>query len=147
MNESTITIDEVMTVSREVADAISGLLPQLTSQDAGFNLQSLEEIVASPASRLLVARLPDGRIAGMLSVAIYPVPTGRHAIIEDVVVDESARGYGIGAALVRAGIELAEQAGAAHLDLTSSPSREAANRLYLRLGFEQRATNVYRYRI
>jgi ribosomal protein S18 acetylase RimI-like enzyme len=80
-----------------------------------------------------------------LTLALFTIPTGTRAIIEDVVVDGAARGQGVGEALVRAAIDVAAAAGARTVDLTSRPEREDANRLYLRLGFERRATNVYRY--
>ena len=101
-------------------------------------------MVTSPASVLLVARDPSGTIVGSLTLALFRVPTGLRAWIEDVVVDESARGGGVGEALVMDAVHRAEQAGARSVDLTSRPSRESANRLYRRLGFEERTTNVYR---
>jgi ribosomal protein S18 acetylase RimI-like enzyme len=94
----------------------------------------------------LVARLashPDV-IVGAITVLVYRIPTGLHAVIEDVVVDESARGHGVGGALVQAAVELARGRGARHVNLTSRASRQAANRLYQRAGFEIRETNVYR---
>lgn len=100
--------------------------------------------MASEASTLFVARV-DGRIAGSLTLAMFRIPTGVRAWIEDVVVDESARGHGVGEALNRAALDHARANGAITVDLTSRPSREAANRLYKRMGFEQRDTNVYRY--
>jgi len=93
---------------------------------------------------LLVARL-DGRIVGSLTLALFRIPTGMRAWIEDVVVDEAARGHGVGDALNRAALEIAAERGARTVDLTSRPSREAANRLYRRLGFQPRETNVYRF--
>ena len=100
-------------------------------------------MVASESSVLFVARDAHGTIVGSLTLALFRVPTGMRAWIEDVVVDESARGAGAGAALVTAALERAGAAGARTVDLTSRPSREAANRLYRRLGFEPRTTNVY----
>ena len=82
---------------------------------------------------------------GMLTLAVFQTPTGVRAWIEDVVVDDAARGAGVASALVEAALDLADERGARTVDLTSRPSREAANRLYLRLGFELRETNVYRY--
>ena len=102
----------------------------------------------SGASVLLVAEDPtvDGQAAilGSMTLVVFRIPTGLRAWIEDVVVDASARGRGVGEALNRAAILRARAAGATTVDLTSRPSREAANRLYRRLGFEQRTTNVYR---
>ena len=101
--------------------------------------------MASEASVLLVARNRSGRIVGTLTLALFRVPTGLLSWIEDVVVDEAARGSGAGEALVLAALDRARSAGAKSVDLTSRPSRQAANRLYLRIGFEPRSTNVYRY--
>jgi ribosomal protein S18 acetylase RimI-like enzyme len=78
-------------------------------------------------------------------LAWFRIPTGVRAWIEDVVVDEEARGHGVGELLNRAALDLARELGAKTVDLTSRPSREAANRLYQRIGFVARDTNVYRY--
>jgi ribosomal protein S18 acetylase RimI-like enzyme len=105
----------------------------------------LAEIVSSPATVLLVARDERGDIIGSLTLVLFRIPTGVRAWIEDVVVDESVRGQGIGDSLGREALRRAEAAGARTVDLTSRPSREAANRLYQRLGFVQRQTNVWRW--
>lgn len=91
-----------------------------------------------------MARGDDGEIVGTLTLACFHIPTGTRAWIEDVVVDDAARGEGIGAALVEEAVRLARTAGARTIDLTSRPEREAANRLYERTGFARRETNVYR---
>ena len=83
----------------------------------------------------------------MLTLAVFRIPTGIRAWIEDVVVDAEARGRGVGEALTREAVRVAGTHGARTVDLTSRPSREAANRLYQRLGFERRDTNVYRLSI
>jgi ribosomal protein S18 acetylase RimI-like enzyme len=103
-------------------------------------------MVQSPATLVLVARV-DGRIAGSLTLAMFRIPTGLRAWIEDVVVDGDARGNGVGEALNSFAIEEARKRGAVTVDLTSRPSREAANRLYQRLGFVARDTNVYRFTV
>ena len=128
----------------ELVDAMARLVPQLSSSSPTPSVAQLAEIVASPASQLLVARI-DGRIVGSLTLVLFRIPTGLRAWIEDVVVDASARGAGVGEALNRFAPDEARRAGATTVDLTSRPSREAANRLYRRLGFVQRETNVYRY--
>ena len=128
----------------ELVDGVARLVPQLSRSAPPPSAYELEAIVRSPATTLFVARDDDGRIVGCLTLAVFRVPTGVRAWIEDVVVDESARGGGVGAELVRAAVELARSEGARTVDLTSRPEREAANRLYVRLGFEQRTTNVYR---
>ena len=94
---------------------------------------------------MLFAARSGQEIVGLLTLAIFRIPTGVRAWIEDVVVDNQARGKGVGDALNRAALAEAERRGAKTVDLTSRPSREAANRLYQRLGFKQRDTNVYRY--
>jgi ribosomal protein S18 acetylase RimI-like enzyme len=87
----------------------------------------------------------DGVIVGSLTLVIFHIPTGIRAWIEDVVVDVDARGKGVGEALNKFALAEAKRQGATTVDLTSRPSREAANRLYQRLGFKARETNVYRY--
>jgi ribosomal protein S18 acetylase RimI-like enzyme len=143
---SDISVEVARSVDDELADAVTRLVPLLSSSAAVPSRQELNEIVSSPASALLVAR-DAGRIAGMLTLAVFRIPTGVRAWIEDVVVDGNARGRGIGEALTREAIRLAAARGARTVELTSRASREAANRLYRRLGFEPRETNVYRYTI
>ncbi|MCY4516048.1 MAG: GNAT family N-acetyltransferase [Acidimicrobiaceae bacterium] len=131
--------------------AFARLHPQLSSSPPP-DAEALGRIVGHPANTVLIARTaPDepsdgapDEIVGAMILVLFPLASGLRAWIEDVVVDESARGRGIGAALNRHAIEIARQAGARTVDLTSRPDREAANRLYARLGFNQRSTNVYR---
>ncbi len=104
----------------------------------------MQALLSSDANTLLVARV-DGEVVGMLTLVMFPLPSGLRARIEDVVVDEAARGHGVGGALTEEALRLAEAAGARTVDLTSRPSRQAANRLYERLGFEARDSRVYRY--
>ncbi len=104
----------------------------------------MASIVGSQATTLLAARM-DGKIVGLLALAMFPIPTGVRAWIEDVIVDKAARGQGIGETLTREALSLAKAAGARTVDLTSRPSREAAGRLYERVGFAARSTRVYRY--
>jgi ribosomal protein S18 acetylase RimI-like enzyme len=145
--EDRVEIVKVSKVTPELVDAFARLIPQLSSSTSAPSADKLAEIVASPAVVLLVARDPDhdGWIAGALTLIACPIPTGVHAYIEDVVVDEAYRRQGIGTALIRAAIERAQAAGARKVDLTSRHTREEANRLYRRLGFVRRETNVYRY--
>ncbi len=137
-------VEEVTEVSGELVEAFARLTPQLSRSASPPGEQELERIVQSDSSRLLVAKV-DGAIVGSLTLAVFPVPTGLRAWIEDVVVDEGVRGQGIGAALNQEALKVARDQGARTVDLTSRPSRKAANRLYQRLGFKQRETNVYRY--
>jgi len=136
---------EVDRVTDELIDAFAHLVPQLSSSSPPPGGSELQEIVDSASSILLVARDRADALVGSLTLALFRVPTGLRAWIEDVVVDESARGAGAGEALVAAALERASAAGARSVDLTSRPTREAANRLYVRMGFELRTTNVYRF--
>lgn len=140
-----VTVEEVGSVTSEVTEAIARLVPQLSSTAPSPTHEEIEQIVGSPATILLVAREASRRIVGSLTLVVFRAPTGPRAWIEDVVVDESLRGGGVGSALVNDALAKARTAGARTVDLTSRPSREAANRLYLRLGFVRRDTNVYRF--
>lgn len=131
-------------VDDELVDAMARLIPQLSRSSPPPDAAALSAIVDGEATSLLIARV-DGHIAGSLTLVVFPIPTGTRAWIEDVVVDDAARGHGVGAALNRRAIDLAAELGARTVDLTSRPSREAANRLYQRLGFVARETNVYRF--
>lgn len=142
-----IAIAPAAVVDDELLEAMRRLLPQLSSSAPVPGAAELREIVDSRCSTLLVARdtADAGRIVGALTVAVFRIPTGVRAWIEDVVVDGGARGRGVGEALSREAIRVAVARGARTIELTSRPSREAANRLYRRIGFEPRETNVYRY--
>jgi ribosomal protein S18 acetylase RimI-like enzyme len=140
-----VVVSEATAVTPGMVEAFARLVPQLSSSSPAPSAAELEAIVSSPASILLMASDSSGAIVGSLTLALFRVPTGVRAWIEDVVVDESARGAGAGEALVVAALARAEVEGAKSVDLTSRPSREGANRLYVRLGFETRQTNVYRY--
>ncbi len=134
-------------VTDELYEAFNRLVPQLSSSSPAPTRQQLEEMVTAPADNVLIARDDDGRIVGTLTLIVFRIPTGVRAWIEDVVVDNAARGKGIGEALTVAALDVARQKGAKTVDLTSRPSREAANRLYQRVGFERRETNLYRYNL
>ena len=142
-----ITISTVDEVSEDLVAAFKKLIPQLSRSNPAPNAETLAKIVHSEASTLLVARDQDDQVMGSMTLAMFRIPTGLRAWIEDVVVDEDARGQGVGRLLNERAIEIAREAGASTVDLTSRPSREAANRLYQRLGFVARETNVYRYEI
>lgn len=142
-----VRVEECTEVSDELVNAMATLVPQLSSSSPPPSREELEEIVRSDASHVLVARDEDwaGSILGAMTLVVFRIPTGVRAWIEDVVVDSDARGRGVGEKLNLAALDLARQRGARTVDLTSRPSREAANRLYKRIGFVQRETNVYRY--
>jgi ribosomal protein S18 acetylase RimI-like enzyme len=142
VDASDITVAEE--VDDELVDAFARLIPQLSRSSPAPSATALDQNVSHQACHLLIARV-EGRIVGSLTLVVFPIPTGLRAWIEDVVVDDDARGHGVGAALNRRAIEIAADLGTKTVDLTSRPSREAANRLYQRLGFHARETNVYRY--
>ena len=135
-------IERATTVDDALVEAFARLQPQLSGSPVA-DRSALEAIVAQPGCRLLVAR-DAGHIVGTLTLTLYRIPTGYLARIDDVIVDDAARGKGIGEALSKYAIEVAREAGAKAVSLTSRPSREAANRLYVRLGFQRIETNVYR---
>ena len=143
-NDGSVTIETVAAVDDELVAAFARLIPQLSRSSPPPGRDELDEIVARADSVLYVARL-DGEIVGSLTLAFYRIPTGLKSWIEDVVVDSSASRRGIGEQLSRAAIHEARARGAKSVDLTSRPDREAANRLYARIGFEPRTTNVYRF--
>ena len=140
-------IVEVTAVTPELVESLSRLIPQLSTSAAIPTADQLERLVAAAAAQLLIARDPDqkDRIVGTLTLVLFRIPTGVRAWIEDVVVDKSARRHGVGELLCRAAIERARSAGARNVDLTSRSARKAANRLYRRLGFSLRQTNLYRF--
>ena len=140
-----MAVTRATTVSDELLAAFARLVPQLSRSASAPTREELEEVVSSPATTILVARDDEGAIIGSLTLVLFRTPTGARAWIEDVVVDEAARGQGAGAALVDEAIRHAAESGVRTVDLTSRPSREAANALYEKIGFRARETNVYRY--
>lgn len=138
---SEVSIDILRSISDEERQQIAALVAQLTTKQV--DPSRFDEVVDSHNTLLLTARR-NGRIVGVLVLALYPTLTGRKAWIEDVVVDNAERGAGIGRALVERAIAEASERGAATLDLTSNPSRQAAHRLYRACGFEERATTPFR---
>jgi len=139
----TVQIESVREATPELQSALARLLPQLNPHLAIPSLDHLAAVVADPAVTLLVARDGD-TIVGTAAVIVYLTPIWLKARIEDVVVDEGSRGRGVGESLVRECVEVARARGAGIVELQSARVREAANRLYPRLGFELRDSNVYR---
>lgn len=142
-----ITVEEAVSLDDELVEAFARLVPQLSRSAPPLARSELEEMIGAPGTHVLVAREGDGPIIGTLTLVVFRIPTGVRAWIEDVVVDAAARGRGVGEALTRRAVEIAAGAGARTVDLTSRPTREAANRLYRRVGFQSRDTNVYRLEI
>lgn len=142
-------IEKVSEVTEEIYEAVKLLVPQLGAHKANPAWEELNALVHSEASTLLIARYPDesGKIAGILTLSVYRVPTGIRSIVEDVIVDENIRRRGIAEALTLRAIDLAREAGANGVALTSNPKREAANKLYQSIGFQKRETNAYFYKL
>ena len=141
---SSVPVEIATQATEELLAACHRLIPQLSSSAKPMTNDELAEIIKSDSTSILVARV-DNQIVGLLTLAVFRIPTAVRAWIEDVVVDSSARGHGVGEALNVAAIAEAKRRGAKTVDLTSRPSREAANRLYQRIGFIARDTNVYRF--
>jgi ribosomal protein S18 acetylase RimI-like enzyme len=141
----TVLVEEATAVTPELVAAFRRLVPQLSKTAPVPGGAELAEMVRSPATILLVARDGDKGIVGTMALVLFRIPTGVRAWIEDVVVDEGSRGRGVAEVLCREALNRASAAGARTVDLTSRPSRQAANRLYGRLGFTLRDTNAYRW--
>ena len=140
------TISIATEVTDELVQAFAQLVPQLSAANPPPTREQLQTIVSSDASTIFIARV-DGNIVGSLTLAVFSIPTATRAWVEDVVVASSARRRGVGAALNAAAIAVARRRGAITVELTSHPARAAANRLYQRMGFVVRDTNVYRFSI
>ncbi|MBU6232848.1 MAG: GNAT family N-acetyltransferase [Acidobacteria bacterium] len=139
-------VEELTSVDHKTVEAIQRLMSQLSTSAPPVTVDVMTSVVSSPVNTVFVARDGDD-IVGTLTLVVFPIPTGVRAWIEDVVVDESARGNGIGDDLIAAAVEKSQRLGARSIDLTSRPAREAAHRLYLKAGFIVRETNVYRFSI
>jgi ribosomal protein S18 acetylase RimI-like enzyme len=137
-----VIVERASEASGELVAAFARLVPQLTTRTAPPSAAEIERVLADPRAVQLVAR-DGGAIVGVLTLLVFELPTGLKARIEDVIVDEHARGQGAGEALVAEAQRLADESGVVAIELTTAPQREAANRLYARLGFVRRETNVY----
>lgn len=142
-----INISELTETSSSVLQSINELLPQLSSSAQVISMDRLSELVESDNTLIFIGTDESGQILGMLSLIVMKIPTGNKAWIEDVVVDQLARGKGMGKALMNHALEKAKKLAVKSVDLTSRPSREKANMLYQSLGYQIRETNVYRHKI
>lgn len=141
-----IEIFEIQVADEAILTSVNRLLPQLSKSARPINGEQLKKLVESECTRLFFAK--EGTdVLGMLSLVVFPIPTGVKAWIEDVVVDQKARGKGVGKALMNKALVEAGNLGTKSIDLTSRPSRETANKLYQSIGYQERETNVYRYKI
>jgi ribosomal protein S18 acetylase RimI-like enzyme len=138
---SIATADDV----EELTAALEHLVPQLSRSNPPPSREQVAELLAAPATTQFVARDDGGAIVGVSTLAIFRIPTGLRAWIEDVIVDEAVNGQGIGRRLTEAMLAHAREQGCVTVDLTSRPSRAAANHLYEKVGFQRRETNVYRF--
>lgn len=138
-------VELVENATKELTNAMEKLIPQLSSSSPILSPEEVTRLISQPSVKVFIYRGESGQIEGMLSLVLFYIPTGLRAWIEDVVVLEQTRGQGAGRQLVEAALNYAKEAGARSVDLTSRPSRAAANRLYQRCGFEARQTNVYRF--
>ncbi|WP_297621123.1 GNAT family N-acetyltransferase [Nocardia sp.] len=139
-----VTVETLSVIDDEVVEAFDQLLPQLSQSAARLDREALRQLVSGEATTVLVA-LSDGKIVGTLSLVMFRIPSGLRARVEDVVVADAARGQGVGAILIEEAKTRAGAAGARTLDLTSRASRNAAGRLYERLGFRRRESEIYRF--
>lgn len=137
-------IERLTHIDEHIVDSFRRLIPQLTSRRTDNSLAMLERVISSEETYLFVA-IEEGEIIGTLTLLFYQIPSGRKAWIEDVIVEQLARGKGVGTALMRHAMHTARSQAAEKVDLTSHPDRKAANKLYQKMGFRLRESNVYRY--
>jgi len=147
MADERFTIAVASRADAQLVEGVERLIQQLSSSAAPVSLgiEGLRTILESASTTLLIARASDQSIVGMLTLVVFRIPTGVRAWIEDVVVHTPFRGRGAGEELTKRALDLAISKGARTIELTSRPERAAANKLYRKLGFERRNTNVYRY--
>ncbi|KAJ2960078.1 hypothetical protein NQZ79_g4467 [Umbelopsis isabellina] len=147
MSVSIVKLNSDEPISEYVLSGMARLLPQLSQSAPALNAERVQSVTRSPLTSLFLAfDESSGTVVGMLTLAIFDAITGRRAHIEDVVVDNECRGKGVGKLLLQKAIMIAQtEFGASSIDLTSRPEREAANKLYQKVGFVKRETNVYRY--
>lgn len=140
-----VRVERVDDVTAEVEEALARLLPQLNSTLTVPDVERLRRLVADPAVTLLVARDGD-EIVGTTTVIVYTTPFWIKARLDEVVVDAAARGKGVGEALVKAALDVGRERGAQVAELQSGrgDARKAAHRLYERLGFTIRDSDVMR---
>ena len=141
----TVKVEIATTLTPAIVDAVDRLVPQLSQSKPPPSVDELGELVSSPATDLFIALDDDGTIVAIATLVNFRIPTGLRGWIEDVVVDESARGRGVGEAVTQAMLDRARELGCLTVDLTSRPARDVANRLYQRAGFVKRDTNVWRF--
>lgn len=140
-----MSVEHVTHASEDLVDAFNRLIPQLSPTAPHMTLARLEDFLSLYSTNQFVYRNDDGDIAGLATLVCFEIPTGRRGRVEDVIVDESARGQGAGRALINAVVERAKELSVKSLELQSHPTREAANALYRGTGFYVREINLYRH--
>jgi ribosomal protein S18 acetylase RimI-like enzyme len=140
-----VKVEIATTLTPAIVDAMTVLVPQLSTSNPPPTTAELSDVVASPATDLFIALDDSGTIIGTATLVTFRIPTGMRAWIEDVIVDENATNRGVATAMTNAMLDRARKLGCVSVDLTSRPSREAANHVYQKVGFEPRVTNVYRF--
>jgi GNAT superfamily N-acetyltransferase len=140
-----LEIEEVGEMSAEILEALQRLLPQLNPRLPLPTAERLQRIIDDPDVTLVVAR-DGGRISGTTTVIVYTTPYWIKARLDEVVVDAEARGKGVGEAMVRYCLEVGRRKGAQVVELQSgrAEQRAAAHRLYKRIGFEVRDSDIFR---
>ena len=139
-----IRIRKVSEQTEKDLQEINQLIPQLSQSAKLLTKAEFTSILESESTHLYFAEQNE-QVLGMLSLVTFRIPTGLRGWVEDVVVDERARGKGVGKLLTMHALKEAQNMGVLTIDLTSRPSRDAANRLYQSVGFSARVTNVYRF--
>ncbi|MDA7790670.1 GNAT family N-acetyltransferase [Opitutales bacterium] len=124
---------------------INNLIPQLSQSAKLLTKAEFTSLLNAESTHLYFAEDKE-QVLGMLSLVTFPIPTGLRGWVEDVVVDTTARGKGVGKLLTMHALKEAQKMGVLTIDLTSRPSRDVANRLYQSVGFSARVTNVYRFK-
>jgi len=142
-------IEEMTSPTEEIYQAFQRLIPQLTQHSSPPSREDLQVMTGSSETVIFIAREDDEQqqIIGSATLGLFQTPTGWHGWIEDVIVDEGARRQGVGKALTEACLQKARELGLREVNLTSRPARQAANQLYVSMGFSRRESNLYRFEL
>lgn len=136
-------ISETTKVTPELCEAFKKLTPQLADITPP-TAEHLARLIKAESTHLFIAREEEtNKIVGTVTLVTCLIPTSYKGWIEDVIVDSSQRGQGLGKKLINFVHDFAQEKGIEVLFLTSHPSRVAANKLYQKVGYEQKMTNLY----
>ena len=140
-------ISMLKTIESNTVQQVNDLLRLLSPSAPEVEEQRLAQLIKEVDFTLFVAKDDAGKITGMLTLTCCHTLPGRKYWIEDVIVDDSCRGLGMGRALVRAAVAYVKDNEASPvIYLTSNPSRVSARNLYRSEGFEEYRTGVFRIR-